>query len=453
MEDLFYLCGVRKTKKLEREFYESLEGSDEFIIDNNFVYPKDFFLKDIPFRIQPTAYELEHNILVSGHRIIPFQPAGMFPHEVRLLWKEKPIPRKSRRFFMAELEIFVSLLDLIKLPVTNLEDMVDSDVPLNVEVFDLSDFYSSTNFKLGDTIVLRSVFFKGGIFTMEYCSREEYERSIFMIKKNDQFFLEILEDVLCMDLLYPSIEKQLLNAYFCYSVDTSAKERAIPMSALGPLIVSTDDIVFSMLPDGRKVFHFRDESIEDIIYSPMYAEEESDEPEDLNTLDGFLRFIGNNNCAIVVRAIIYDQLIHGAYDPLLIKDYLFHNLPQPYLPRTMDTILHRLLEREHVSVRNNLLEKHQLLPLNIIRKNILAILLSITDFIRKMDEQKIDLDSIPKKDVYGVMQIENAMLDTLEILEDPTEAPNVDFLLRSVKKIDRELPFLISRIEKIVFRS
>ena len=445
LPEFFKKTGIRKTLRNESDISEILQIGGYFVLDNGIYYPRSSFLGNIPLRVLPTEFEIKRGILIPGHRLLPFHPPWKAVDEIRFHFDDSPLETKTMHFKMEEIQVFFSLMDLDKIPIVNIEDILEEDSELVLNVFDLGDFYRQTHFNLGDMIIIRPLDIHEGIFSLHYDPAESYRTHIFEIKRKDREFFEALKKVMQKKLEFPNVEKQLLYTYFYLKDDTWT----VPGTALGPLLHENQEIRFSPLPNGRKVFHFESQDVEDLDVYPEFSDflgKEEDREFELDSIDGVLEYLNNNNTSIVVRALLMDQITENKkFDYKSIESYLFEGLEKPYIPRELHNQFKQLVKEEYLVLKESFSLAYAFLPVTIARKKILEAALLISKFLRSLDAQYVRLEELPKNDMMHLMELDRTLLDllyNLEILQLENQNGSVEGhrILKIVDRLGIELP-------------
>lgn len=448
LTDLFKATGVKKTKKNETEISELIQAADHIVLDKKTFYPKSTFLQDVPFRIQPTEFEIKKRILIPGHRMLPFHPPGMFMGEMVFQYNGSPVKTKRMTLKMEEIQFYFCLMDLQKFPIINIEDILQDDADLEIEVCDLKSFYKQNEFKVGDTIIAKPIDFQAGFFSLRYDSSDNYQRHIFEIQKRDRLFMDTLKEVMQKELVFPNIEKQLLYTYFYLRREETPW--TVPGTALGPLLAEEPDVRFSPLPNGRIVFHFAHQTVDDLdVYPdlPDYLEEiEAEEEEfEFDTIDGILKFLNNNNDRVVVRALLLDQITEqNGFSYQKIEDYLFDGLEKPYMPPELRAVFKLLVKQEYEDLEEAFDPAYAFLPVTTTRKKILEASLLISKFLRSLDAQEVPLEALPKNEMMHLMELDRSLAEVLLTIEtSQLEGENNNSDIRRIQKmVERVIPEL-----------
>jgi hypothetical protein len=458
LNQLFKTTGLKKTGKAKQEIYNLIHSVDDFVEDNHRFHPKSTFLKNIPIRIQPTEYEIEKKILIPGHRLLPFYHLGIQPGDISITTMGKPVKTKVIALKMSELLIYFNLMDLLKVPILNLDALMEENADMEIEVCDMKKFYKTHAFTCGDTIILNVVDFKEGIFSITYDSQEAFQSRLPEIEKLDRLFMTTLKKVMEKELFSPNVEKQLLYTYFYLTkLHEDKVEWKLPGTALGPLLGKNKEICFSPLANGRTRFHFAHQSVEDLEEYPDFEElnEEAEEAEmDLDSIDGILRFLNNNNDSTTVRALIFNQLPgKGDLNYREIEDYLFDSLEKPYMPPALQKKFETLVTEEYRELKNSFDLKYAYLPITTARRKILEQSLVISRFLRSLDAEMVELEALPKKEMMYLMEIDRSFVEVLLDLEafqleGVEEVSEVHSILKIIRKLETDLPILLETIRK-----
>jgi len=414
--------------------------------------PKQSFLKNIPIRLYPTDYEIDFGILIPGHRLLPFYPAHNPYDEVSFFYDNKKARKRKITINHEQLFAYFGLMDLNKVPLINPEELVEEKAQLEINAISIKDFYRTYKFKSGDTIVATLTDYDEGIFTLQYESKEDFDSHIFEVERFDRFFIDELKNAIRQELFYPNTEKQLL--YAIYNMKKNPDYSHLFKTAgtgYVKILDSQKDILYSPLPDGRSVFHFEDQSVEDMTLMGVYeqAMEESDQDPldgiDMDSIEGILLMLGIPNGLQLVRALIMNQLSEQQpFSYKAIEEFLFFDLKRPYMPREVQKHLKKLIEVEYNSIASGFDPKYAYLPITSLRKSILEQMQIITRFLRELDEYVSDTSQIPKTEFSYILEIDRNFVQMLSELETgqlsgELKSSDIQPLPRLIDKVSREL--------------
>lgn len=213
--DELTVLGNRIARNLDgREDLFSLPASE-------FYHTKSGFFDNARFIITLSALEIEHGILVPGHRFAPFCSQDIFPSEIEIIPEGDDEPLQVRDFTMpSETAVNYHLL-------LGSEQMFDIFVAENssnkaamlnpqggnitLSVFDIREFLLESGFRAGDLLIFRINEWSEGIFSMTKLAATERPGD-----KNN-WIKELSDAVVAADdkdADYLEIPEQLANALF-----------------------------------------------------------------------------------------------------------------------------------------------------------------------------------------------------------------------------------------------
>jgi len=227
-----------------------------------------------------------------------------------------------------------------------------------------------------------------------------------------------------MELVFPNVEKQLLYTYFLLSRGADAAPWTIPGSALLALLKARGEIKASSLADGRILFHFAHQNVEDLKVNPdlndfaNMALEELDEEPEFDTIDGILKYLGNNNDIVVVRALLLDQITaQKKFSYKAVEDYLFDGAPKPFMPPELRAPFKELVHDEFYEITASFDPAYAFLPITTARKKVLEAMLLISGFLRSLDAQGVQPDQLPQDDMMNLMELDRNLAEFLSAIE------------------------------------
>lgn len=148
------------------ELYDSAAVSDHLFENdpvNKVFFPRRFFFKGAQFRITPLEAEVEGGYLMPGHRFMPFLSDKVLPRDAQLFLPDGSVVPCIKRSLpqsmaMAGL-LFFGTATAVDYLLFEDEDNVEGLIPpfdadVSIPVFDLSEFYASSGFRSGDSLML-----------------------------------------------------------------------------------------------------------------------------------------------------------------------------------------------------------------------------------------------------------------------------------------------------------
>lgn len=174
-------CWRRKISPATLEdLKQKLEGHN-FLIG---MEPDDFLpfsvvlekLSSIPVSFAPGKMETKNNILILGHRLIPFISADIEEENVSLLDPHgNEIPKIKKSFYIDEVIHHYQYSNDRHFPdKIKVNEFVPGKSTLLLTVWDMMETYKAFNFRPGDGLLARLVDYDKGIFRIDpYSSRQE----------------------------------------------------------------------------------------------------------------------------------------------------------------------------------------------------------------------------------------------------------------------------------------
>lgn len=456
LKELFKDAGIRKSQKSEDEIYDYLLASGYLYFDEEELFiPQTAYLPYIPIRIQLTPQELSGQFLVLGHRVIPFFRDDLEITDLKIFYQGMELSAKERVFKMENFSMFITLLDGELFPVKNMDEMLSDSFKPRVDVLDISKIIKDNKLTINDNLILESIDFKKGHFEIKVEKEKEQKEKHFQIRANSNLLLECIEGTINDDFDLNQEETvfgTLLCAYYIYYQRLNKKFADVAPMALGPLLRTQDEFVFSRLPDGSVVFHNIDEEpenpsmdwnelMEDALERVM-----SEEDYDLTTIDGILMSVGNTHNQDEVKAIILDQLAFDSYSFPKLLEYLFEGRSKPYLPEELEKELKKQVDKEHRKLAKNFNRKKHTLPINYGRRKVLDILKEISLMLRKLDHNYVDVTELPGDLMEYLMHIQEMLSITLKALEDPNDKEECSKILANLDKAEEVTHRVIQEI-------
>lgn len=179
------------------------EDINVFQLDDDLYITKAGCFTGREFGIKPSKYEIENNILVVGHRCVPFIDGDVLPFEIKCIFGKKNIKNIVKKVSTSELiqhhKIFgeENFLQYVMFdPVNEGKDFSVNgfELPsfLDFTVLDMSEFYESCNFQYEDWIRGRVISYAESTISFEPDCRHIYnpfEQSVFDEKKEEWYNL------------------------------------------------------------------------------------------------------------------------------------------------------------------------------------------------------------------------------------------------------------------------
>ena len=178
--DSFALSELAAPSRIPTEVWEVVVDADaEFLRDGDRVCRRGALFDKRKFLVTPEAWEIEAGILVPGHRFVPYLDPEVFPSEVELHAGRRKVRSRAGRYELARLiGCFVLLgreqmLDVLmaESPANgHLRSGARGDSEVELEVFDLADFYREHDFEEGDALKCEVVDYANGVVKFTFLS-------------------------------------------------------------------------------------------------------------------------------------------------------------------------------------------------------------------------------------------------------------------------------------------
>ena len=173
---------------------------------------------------------------------------------------------------------------------------------------------------------------------------------------------------------------------------------------------------------------------------------------DLESVEGVLQYLGNNNSLTVVRALVLDQLSsQKRYSYKFIENYLFKGLEKPFMPDDICSEFKKMVRREYQEIKRKYNPESAFLPLTTVRKKILDVELQISEFLRYLDAAMILPEELPQDDMMRLMELDKTLHEILVNLEVSQLSGEVNIveIKKTLKLLDRLIPELPGRLNRI----
>lgn len=189
------------------------------------------------FGIKPSKYEIENNILIVGHRCVPFIDGDVLPFEIDFSYNSERINCITKNILTSELiqhhKVFgeENFLQYVMYdPVNEGKDFSFNgfELPsfLDFTVLDMKDFYQKNDFEFGDWIRASVTSYADSIISFEadcYHTLNPFEKSVYDEKKEEwnKKFEELLIENLRKFGPRSCIEEQIMLHYVNSMLDLS----------------------------------------------------------------------------------------------------------------------------------------------------------------------------------------------------------------------------------------
>ena len=301
-----------------------------FNADDQMYTTQDEFFKNVQFCLTPSEYEIKQGYLIPGHRFSPFACDSVFPSEIEITIEGSadPVQTIDQECAIHDAASFHTLLgseEMFHYFIADHQENQaiiaagDPEAHLLLTVFDLAEFYSNNDFKIGDALLFTVEDWDNGIFNFKYQSQADRVESD--KKKWSEAFESALKQVFDDRGYYTSIPDQLALAYFIAQkaiIDT-------PALSIDEFISSTDKVEIIMVGGQTVLWEREDESAlsEEDAYTPdqdvMVSQGSTDSLLDL------LKDIGCGITPVELDSLMYNEMFQGgeSLEPIIDRVLYF----------------------------------------------------------------------------------------------------------------------------------
>lgn len=280
-------------------------------------YYLPYTYKGAKFCVKPTEDEIDRGILIPGHRFLPFINIEFTPSEPAVFEDHKQMPVKIEEISIEELKPAISyypmpMADYLIDDGNNKEvysDYSDDDLVF-LDVYDLTSFYKKHKFKYGDSIIFELKDYSKGVLNISYKSAEEHLADMGTILR----WVALLEEGLEVSLdafLFMAFSDDQLNFAYLAAHEFLLKNPVIDipgflqLSKNIHLIYLNENAIFAS--EAQEELMTNDYPDFDLLMDHVNQVSQMD-PDELDTIDEILKFIGHDLIEDEVKAYMYDEL-------------------------------------------------------------------------------------------------------------------------------------------------
>ena len=285
------------------------------VSDKDLLLPRHVFFKGAQFRVTPLEEEVEGGFIVPGHRFMPFVSRDVFPPDAKLVLPDGTVlcartvalPQELAMRFL----LFFGSFGAIDYLISDHEKNADSLKPpyskeVEVTVFDLRDYFATSGFRNGDSLVLTVNDWTHGAFSVEHVplGRRISLKSVRDWSQTLGVMLEIVVDELgtqadCCEQLAHLIFRAEQNE-MCVSLSSNQ-----PFSFAAAMNMQ-EEIILQEVGD-HALFWYADD--DPVIEAALEDLGDPAEPE--SELDAYFQQLGLSVSEGEVEAYMRDALYHG----------------------------------------------------------------------------------------------------------------------------------------------
>jgi len=443
--------GNKVSLKTLRDWLE--EDKKVFQVDKDVFITRAGCFTGREFGIKPSKYEIDNNILIVGHRCVPFLDEDVFPFEIKFITGKNNLHFTEKKIQTSELiqhhkifgeENFLQFVMFDPVNENNDFSINGFELPpmINATVLDMKDFYASYDFQYEDWIKARVISYSESIISFEPECRHIYnpfEQSVFDEKKeewNKQFEKDFIEN---LNSIGPRscIEEQLMY-HFIFSMQN--------------LSVPNAGCVEEFLKKSKKI-GFCEFGVESRLW--VLGEEISDSKnwagKSLETEETNLsNYVGLQITNEIIDAFVLDSLFKKEEDSSKIIDRIFF---EDYPIQMEVEITKILLKNRFLNLKKdyNWFADYEIAPL---RENALKIYKKAHRLYKAIEHSKTKVEDYPQQDLITFMQLYShikRLIESLVIMDDIDQS-SINAAYSSLDGMDFTFEDIKGGIEKVIKR-
>ena len=425
-----FLGGNPEDKDFCKRLHFFLEGDDAFYSfdDENYYRRSDFF-NGAAFVVTPTAWEVENDILIIGHRFQTFVNPEVFPSEVTIKSGRKNIAKKLIQEKLENIFPYHMLMGAEQLSDFFIGEDVENahwkskagfNVKIRLNVLDMKDFYLEKDMKFGDALLFTVQDYDKG--SLKVAKIEAADRNPDKIIEWCRNFELKVGEIADRFESYLDLPEQLRMAYFLGGKEFFGAESA----SLDEFIQGAENVEIVFDSDHTILVRREDEQISE---NPELPEGISISSGESSSLKAILKSLGSSLTETEIDSYILENCFDRDrdFEAFLNKVFDFEKLA--FADEAQQTVFLNFLEErfERLSENYNRFNDEEKAPL---RSRILEIVTARNEFFNYLRSLDIDEKNIPqdemKKIAAGAMHL-NSILQMLnderhDLTEDDKDA-------------------------------
>ncbi len=415
----------RITSKIESEVRSALENSTLIFSDETDGYiPRRTWFSGAKFMICPTGKEINSDILIPGHRFMPFCSSEIFPWDSTLVAAEgRKIGKKKIKGKIKDFLIYFTFFGLENIPAILLADSEENEEAVlegtpesevAITVFSMKEIYADYEFREGDGLMLTVQNWSKGRFSVEHISRDKR-------KKNPEAELEWVRQLesgfdTAFDSLglFAEMQEQIAHAFY-YAGRELLED---PVIHLGGFLEKAGFLEFKKL--GNETHLWRtDEDMEEQYMSSFELEPTTGASSSLETI---LDDINLSLSSEDIEAYMRNELFHRGNSLKAVLERCFSGRQTNFFDREQESTFHRLVDLlwERVKEQYNLFADQAGGKL---REKALKVFDSHISWMRSLDRMGVDLNNLPGDKLIASFQAAAKVSMLLDVLNRKVNIP------------------------------
>ena len=436
---------------------EELMASEWILCDEmKAIYvPRCSFFQGAQFLITPQPEEIQANILIPGHRFMPFLERDVFPATCQLLIDdEAPIQTQVIKKPIQELLIYLSFYGqqgaiqyLTADQECNLDVMehdLNSDNPeFAVTVFDMTDVYARHAFKAGDAFRCTVKDWAQGIYSIEHIPNDPHTLEFRMQK-----WIQDMDAAICLTWVdgdyFVDIYDQLSEALF---IGPKSLYKNPPLH-FGGFLARSKKVAIFQTPITALLSH--SDISPDSLYDRAADMAMSSMTGRRDSLDAILNDLGLSTTQDEIEAYMRDACSRGeeSLEAAMQRAFSGREDITFYDDAQFDSF-NQFIDELWDHVRANIDPKHDkhIAPL---RARILELLNRHTTWLRDCDSRNIPPSELPEAPTMALASMTGILSQTLGLLNSDDDSSQIEIhkLTNTLDLMEKHFNELFSELEE-----
>lgn len=383
--------------------------------EQTIVYREQLF-RDTNFYIQPTAYECKEQVIIIGHRLIPFvNPTTPGDQLVFQTANDLVLAQTKQAFPFEDFEIFFRLLPPYE---SKYFDINIETSQVSLGVLDLKPWLGQTVLKVEDWIEVEPIDYDKGIFSLTLLgSRKKAELGL-LLRRKDELLIESVEEIL---FNYSPVLPVDLTLFWAFS-QLPAKTLAIAGSPIGPFLSKQED--YSFYNDGEFTYlqavDYYESFWEDAIAGEFLPDIDSmGKAEDI---DGIFAELGSTFSESVIEGFMVHHLHkHGEIDTTAILESIFRQDIEPFYVEEQEKNFKKALKKLKKQVEKKWDDERLALPVQQLLSKALEFKVEFVNFLREIDDKLTNPEELDFAELLQLQPVDH-LIDEIIFLVIGKEA-------------------------------
>ncbi|MGL4982705.1 MAG: hypothetical protein ACRC4W_07645 [Treponemataceae bacterium] len=426
-------------------------------LNENLFINKIVFFENYFFSILPTKYEITNNIMIIGHRCVPFADFDKLPHEIEFFFENEKLQKKTVQMQTSFVFDYYSLFGSEYIPQYLEADIANTNIcvsdddfalpsKVNLTVIDMTEVYKKFNFAFGDRFLCRifdRLEVSVSLEVTKNSASNPFEKNPFGQKQEKWYaaFEKHLQKVLKYYGPCSSIDEQLMLLFFRGKTELSKKTSG----SIEEFLKNSPEFGFEFFGVEQRIW-FKDEQI------PLVGSWNKTLFFVKNKKVNFNFVFGNPLTENVIRAFILDSFFLKETDKFSVLDRIIPKKSFFSESNICDLLL--FFELEYASLKKNY-NRFADFEIGKLRNKILELYIKVFSFICDLANASFRLTSLPSQQIVILSQLFAHINQILESLTQSTSVTDEDMQSFEISIEGMELSFqdiyedLLERIDEI----